>query len=82
MEYPKSSSPLGWWTDQSEMVVLFETLRMCFQWFVKPLFAFVPGVRPFVLDARACPKAWTCFHNPLASHHPRATTLIPVLTRS
>ena len=81
-EYPKSSSPSGCWTDQSEMVVLFGTLLMWLEWLTKPCFTVTPCARQFVLDTGGSPRQWTNLCTTFHSPHPRATIPIPALTRS
>ena len=70
------------WADQSEMVVLFGTLLMYLEWLTKPCSIVTPGDRQFVLDTGGSPRQWTNLCTPFDSPHPRATTPIPVLTRS
>ena len=79
-EYPKFSSPMGCWADQSEMVVLFGTLLMYLERLTKPCPIVMLGARQFVLDTGGSPRQWTNICTPFASPHPRATVPIPVLT--
>jgi hypothetical protein len=81
-EYPKFSSPMGCWADQSEMVVLFGTLLMYLERLTKPCPIVMLGARQFVLDTGEIPRQWMNLCTPFASPHPRATVPTPVLTHS